>query len=150
MYRERYLNPGLRMRRARPKDAKEVVSRQEMFKFFFFFFSFAADRRSGLPQFLRNYKNKSTYGMSFLMVIMWMIGDVYKTTYFLVRHAPMQFWICGMLQVRSRQKFNFPQDWNSIFSFFSSKIQISLDLAILSQVYIFRKNPSPRNAHRGD
>lgn len=53
----------------------------------------------GLPQFLRNYKNKSTHGMSFLMVIMWTIGDFYKTTYFILRHAPMQFWICGMLQV---------------------------------------------------
>jgi hypothetical protein len=37
--------------------------------------------------------------MSFLMVIMWTIGDVYKTTYFILRSAPMQFWICGMLQV---------------------------------------------------
>lgn len=60
---------------------------------------FTVDVISGLPQFLRNYKNKSTHGMSFLMVIMWTIGDIYKTTYFLVRQAPMQFWICGMLQV---------------------------------------------------
>ncbi|XP_070492536.1 solute carrier family 66 member 2 isoform X2 [Chironomus tepperi] len=79
----------------------------------------------GAPQFLRNYKNKSTHGMSFLMVIMWTIGDVYKTTYFILRSAPIQFWLCGMLQV-------------------------SLDLAILLQVYIFRKNPAPRSAHRGD
>ncbi|CAG9797754.1 unnamed protein product [Chironomus riparius] len=79
----------------------------------------------GAPQFLRNYRNKSTHGMSFLMVIMWTIGDVYKTTYFILRSAPIQFWLCGMLQV-------------------------SLDLAILLQVYIFRKNPAPRSAHRGD
>lgn len=57
--------------------------------------------QTGAPQFIRNYKNKSTHGMSFLMVIMWMIGDVYKTTYFILRLAPMQFWICGMLQVVS-------------------------------------------------
>jgi hypothetical protein len=60
--------------------------------------------------------------MSFLMVIMWTIGkrqrliferdsllnksihyllagDVYKTTYFILRSAPIQFWLCGMLQV---------------------------------------------------
>lgn len=61
----------------------------------------------GLPQFLRNYKNKSTHGMSFLMVIMWTIGDVYKTTYFIMRRAPMQFYICGMLQVGIRHK----NDW---------------------------------------
>lgn len=42
--------------------------------------------------------------MSFLMVIMWTIGDVYKTTYFIMRRAPMQFYICGMLQVGTRRE----------------------------------------------
>ncbi|EAA10157.4 AGAP008574-PA, partial [Anopheles gambiae str. PEST] len=79
----------------------------------------------GLPQFVRNYKNKSTHGMSICMVIMWTAGDMFKTGYFVLRHAPTQFWICGTLQV-------------------------SLDLAILLQVYLYRKNPAPRNAHRGD
>lgn len=78
----------------------------------------------GAPQFLRNHKNKSTHGMSICMVIMWTAGDMFKTGYFILRHAPTQFWICGTLQV-------------------------SLDLAILLQVYIYRKNP-PRSTHRGD
>ncbi|XP_039439942.1 solute carrier family 66 member 2 isoform X1 [Culex pipiens pallens] len=78
----------------------------------------------GAPQFLRNHKNKSTHGMSICMVIMWTAGDMFKTGYFILRHAPTQFWICGTLQV-------------------------SLDLAILLQVYIYRKNP-PRSSHRGD
>ncbi|XP_062547066.1 solute carrier family 66 member 2 isoform X1 [Armigeres subalbatus] len=78
----------------------------------------------GAPQFLRNYKNKSTHGMSICMVIMWTAGDMFKTGYFILRNAPTQFWICGTLQV-------------------------SLDLAILLQVYIYRKNP-PRSTHRGD
>uniref|UniRef100_A0A182NTA9 PQ-loop repeat-containing protein 1 n=1 Tax=Anopheles dirus TaxID=7168 RepID=A0A182NTA9_9DIPT len=67
----------------------------------------------GLPQFVRNYKNKSTHGMSICMVIMWTAGDMFKTGYFLLRDAPTQFWICGTLQV-------------------------SLDLAILLQVYLYR------------
>lgn len=78
----------------------------------------------GAPQFVRNYKNKSTHGMSICMVIMWTAGDMFKTGYFILRHAPTQFWICGTLQV-------------------------SLDLAILLQVYIYRRNP-PRSSHRGD
>ncbi|KAH8298171.1 hypothetical protein KR018_010384 [Drosophila ironensis] len=53
----------------------------------------------GAPQFLRNFKNKSTYGMSIHMVIMWTLGDMFKTGYFIVRNAPSQFWICGTLQV---------------------------------------------------
>ena len=54
----------------------------------------------GVPQFYRNFKNKSTYGMSLPMVIMWTCGDVFKTTYFVLRKAPPQFFICGSLQVR--------------------------------------------------
>ena len=43
------------------------------------------------------------------MVLMWMCGDTFKTTYFYLRDTPPQFFICGALQV-------------------------SIDLAILAQV----------------
>ncbi|KAG4072388.1 hypothetical protein HA402_004320 [Bradysia odoriphaga] len=52
----------------------------------------------GTPQFLRNFRNKSTAGMSMSMVVMWTLGDIFKTVYFVAREAPMQFWICGTLQ----------------------------------------------------
>lgn len=76
---------------------------------------------AGTPQILRNLKNKSTTGMSMSMVmtllhsnnssnnrlffnllikvVMWTLGDMFKTVYFVARSAPMQFWICGTLQV---------------------------------------------------
>lgn len=54
---------------------------------------------TGAPQFMRNFNSKSTHGMSIHMVIMWAIGDMFKTGYFLYRHAPNQFWVCGSLQV---------------------------------------------------
>lgn len=63
------------------------------------FFLFLFFNRAGAPQFLRNFNNKSTHGMSIHMVIMWTLGDMFKTVYFVVRAAPMQFWICGTLQV---------------------------------------------------
>ena len=43
---------------------------------------------------------------------MWMTGDIFKTVYFVVRHLPIQFWLCGILQ-------------------------ISIDNAILFQVYYY-------------
>lgn len=89
------------------------------------FFAVFTEAMLGAPQFIRNFKNKSTYGMSIHMVIMWTLGDMFKTVYFILRKAPSQFWICGTLQV-------------------------SLDIAILLQVYIYRKNSQPRNVHRGD
>ncbi|XP_035680527.1 solute carrier family 66 member 2-like isoform X2 [Branchiostoma floridae] len=72
----------------------------------------------GAPQFWRNYQNKCTVGMSVKMVGFWTSGDTFKTGYFLVNKAPMQFWICGLLQV-------------------------GIDIAILLQVWIYRKNMHP-------
>ena len=43
---------------------------------------------------------------------MWTSGDIFKTIYFFVRHAPVQFWLCGLLQ-------------------------ISIDIAILGQVILY-------------
>lgn len=84
----------------------------------------------GAPQFLRNFNNKSTHGMSIHMVIMWTIGDMFKTTYFVWRDAPNQFWICGTLQVsehfrpaRKTKQFSLSvkiNESNAKFSFIST------------------------------
>ncbi|CAF1047205.1 unnamed protein product [Adineta ricciae] len=66
----------------------------------------------GTPQFLRNFRLKSTEGMSVKMVLMWTSGDIFKTVYFILRSAPKQFWLCGLLQ-------------------------ISIDIAILCQVILY-------------
>jgi len=52
-----------------------------------------------VPQLLQNFRNKSTEGMSVLMVVMWLMGDCFKTTYFVLRDLPPQFWLCGSLQI---------------------------------------------------
>ncbi|CAD1472005.1 unnamed protein product, partial [Heterotrigona itama] len=52
----------------------------------------------GIPQFFRNFFNKSTNGMSIVMVAMWTLGDAFKTCYFVIREAPIQFEVCGTLQ----------------------------------------------------
>lgn len=56
---------------------------------------------------------------SVTMVAMWTLGDVFKTCYFVLRDTPVQFQICGA-------------------------VQIAIDIAILAQVYIYpnRKNNS--------
>ncbi|XP_068117656.1 solute carrier family 66 member 2-like [Hyperolius riggenbachi] len=68
----------------------------------------------GLPQFLQNVRNRSTRGMSVKMVLLWMLGDCYKTAYFIIKGTPAQFWLCGSLQ-------------------------IGLDVAILLQVYYYNQ-----------
>ena len=49
------------------------------------------------------------------MVATWFIGDLYKTIYFIVRNTPVQFWLCGF-------------------------IQITFDLLIFMQLFIYRKS----------
>lgn len=59
------------------------------------------------------------------MVLMWASGDTFKTAYFLLNGAPLQFSVCGLLQVL-------------------------VDLAILGQAYAFARHPqkpAPHVAH---
>ncbi|XP_077599123.1 solute carrier family 66 member 2 isoform X1 [Stigmatopora nigra] len=76
----------------------------------------------GTPQLYCNYQNKSTEGMSVKMVLMWTGGDTFKTVYFLLTQAPVQFWTCGMLQVL-------------------------VDFAILFQVYYYSFYPQKPVSH---
>lgn len=85
---------------------------------------------------------------------MWTLGDIFKTVYFLTRSAPMQFWICGILQVSTTEQCYImpgllPTE-NAIVNKIFSILQVTLDVSILLQVYIYRKNSAPRNVHRGD
>ncbi|XP_028336150.1 solute carrier family 66 member 2 isoform X1 [Physeter macrocephalus] len=79
----------------------------------------------GMPQLCRNHRHQSTEGMSIKMVLMWTSGDTFKTAYFLLNGAPLQFSVCGLLQVL-------------------------VDLAILGQAYVFTRHPlkpAPHAAH---
>ncbi|BES88462.1 PQ loop repeat [Nesidiocoris tenuis] len=79
-----------------------------------------------VPQLLRNFKQKSTEGMSILMVLMWTVGDIFKTTYFILRETPAQFYLCSTLQVL-------------------------IDITILGQVVIYKKKKTPaRPPHHHD
>lgn len=80
----------------------------------------------GIPQLITNFCKKSTSGMSIAMVMMWMVGDAFKTCYFVGREAPVQFSACGMLQV-------------------------IVDVAILLQVYMYQNQcPVIRSPTRSD
>ena len=73
--------------------------------------------------------------MSLQMVIMWTCGDVFKTSYFYLRNTPAQFFICGAMQVIFLYKFE------NVFIFFklcSLYFQVTVDLCILAQVWIYR------------
>jgi len=63
------------------------------------FTSLLIEAMLGTPQFYDNYLYKSTYGMSKTMVFLWLLGDSFKTFYFIFRNSPLQFCVCGSLQI---------------------------------------------------
>lgn len=62
------------------------------------------------------------FSCSLKMVLMWTSGDTFKTAYFLLNGAPLQFSVCGLLQVM-------------------------VDLVILGQAYAFAHHPQKPAAH---
>lgn len=53
----------------------------------------------GIPQLLQNQRNHSTLGMSVNMVLLWMVGDCFKMSYFVLNDSPHQFVLCGLAQI---------------------------------------------------
>lgn len=51
------------------------------------------------PQLVKNYRSKSTVGMSQSMVLLWAGGDIFKLGYFLIKAVPIQFVVCGVIQI---------------------------------------------------
>eukprot|EP00761_Pharyngomonas_kirbyi_P002104 gb/GECH01002108.1/.p1 GENE.gb/GECH01002108.1/~~gb/GECH01002108.1/.p1 ORF type:complete len:252 (+),score=52.50 gb/GECH01002108.1/:1-756(+) len=53
----------------------------------------------GIPQVLQNQKRKNTEGLSLVLIMTWVVGDAFKTLYFVSRSAPFQFLACGVTQL---------------------------------------------------
>eukprot|EP01117_Protostelium_nocturnum_P012307 TRINITY_DN452_c0_g2_i3.p1 TRINITY_DN452_c0_g2~~TRINITY_DN452_c0_g2_i3.p1 ORF type:complete len:155 (-),score=38.71 TRINITY_DN452_c0_g2_i3:125-589(-) len=53
----------------------------------------------GVPQMINNQKTKSTKGLSLELIGSWLLGDVFKTVYFVAKGSPFQFLLCGTIQV---------------------------------------------------
>lgn len=53
----------------------------------------------GMPQLLHNYRVHSVSGLSVEMLSAWLLGDAFKAFYFLRNGAPLQFIICGVVQL---------------------------------------------------
>lgn len=48
------------------------------------FFSLSIEATLGFPQMISNYRTKSVEGLSYAMIGSWVIGDAFKTTYFIL------------------------------------------------------------------
>ena len=52
-----------------------------------------------VPQLYLNYQNKSTHGLSKLLIAMWIFGDCYKLSYYFGFDSPIQLKTCSMFQI---------------------------------------------------
>ncbi|KAI9636764.1 uncharacterized protein MKK02DRAFT_33885 [Dioszegia hungarica] len=52
-----------------------------------------------IPQFIANYKRKTCYGFRSSTLAGWVFGDSFKTVYFFIRNAPLQFKVTAILTV---------------------------------------------------
>ena len=60
--------------------------------------SFYLETFSQLPQIIENYEIKNTENVSFIMIIMWLIGDLIKTGYNLIYKCPKIIVVGGIIQ----------------------------------------------------
>ncbi|KXN89372.1 PQ-loop repeat-containing protein 1 [Leucoagaricus sp. SymC.cos] len=52
-----------------------------------------------IPQLISNYRQRSLYGFRMSTLIGWFGGDAFKTVYFFLQDAPLQFKICAIFQL---------------------------------------------------
>ncbi|KAG9390409.1 PQ loop repeat [Carpediemonas membranifera] len=53
----------------------------------------------GMPQIIKNFKNRSTKGLSYIMIATWAFGDTYKLIYYTISAQPLQFILCSAIQL---------------------------------------------------
>ncbi|MES1921343.1 PQ-loop repeat-containing protein 1 [Bonamia ostreae] len=61
--------------------------------------SLALDCTVGLPQLYKNFKNKTTKGLSVVLIFYWVLSDVCKAFYYQMIEVPLQFVIAGGVQI---------------------------------------------------
>ena len=63
------------------------------------FASLVTESTLAMPQAYRNYRMRSTQGLSSGMVLGWAAGDTFKVVYFSLRRVPAQFLVCAIVQL---------------------------------------------------
>ena len=53
----------------------------------------------GMPQIYTNYKLKNSHSLSTIMITSFLLGDLFRTYYYITTKSPFQFIICGIMQV---------------------------------------------------
>ncbi|CAB4432035.1 unnamed protein product [Rhizophagus irregularis] len=63
------------------------------------FLSLGIESTVPMPQALENFKRHSVSGFSKWIILTWVCGDTFKTFYYIYYHTPVQFILCGIIQL---------------------------------------------------
>lgn len=63
------------------------------------FVALTSESMLGCPQVLANHQGQSSAGLGNTLLITWIAGDAFKTWFFLSSSAPLQFVVCGIVQL---------------------------------------------------
>ena len=99
------------------------------------YISTAIDVFLGLPQIFTNYKLQSGRSLSTIMIGSFLLGDTFRTYYYVTTKSPFQFILCGFLQVTINiilmlQIFYYRLKGNRNKSFRKSKVEIRLTTSL--------------------
>ena len=99
------------------------------------YISTAIDVFLGLPQIFTNYKLQNARSLSTIMIGSFLLGDTFRTYYYVSTKSPFQFILCGFLQVTINiilmlQIFYYRLKGNRNRSFRKSKIEIRLTTSL--------------------
>ena len=53
----------------------------------------------GIPQIIANYYGKNVQALSLIMFMTWILGDSFKTGYYIITKCPIQFIVFGVIQI---------------------------------------------------
>jgi hypothetical protein len=76
-----------------------IFGRSELFIGMVGFFALGLESTLPIPQLISNYRQRSLYGFRMSTLIGWVGGDSFKTTYFFLQGAPIQFKVCAIFQL---------------------------------------------------
>ena len=99
------------------------------------YISTAIDVFLGLPQIYTNYKLQNAHSLSTIMIASFLLGDTFRTYYYVTTKSPFQFILCGFLQVTINiilmlQIFYYRLKGNANKPFKKSKVEIRLSTSL--------------------
>lgn len=70
-----------------------------VFQLFLAYTSSSVEAILGIPQFYLNYQRKNTSGLSIVLILIWLGGDLYKLSYYVAHSSPFALQFCSFFQI---------------------------------------------------